>query len=149
MAQRVFLPHDQGEQLSVLGATIRFLCRREDTDGAWSIMENVIPRNAGPPAHRHPWGEGYYVLAGEIEFTVEGQIYNLSAGDFFYAPANTIHAFRGNSDEPARMLVLDAPAHAEGFFKEVNVEVRHVPDDLHKIPDIGCRHGLEFVSIAP
>lgn len=148
MARRVFLPGDQGEQLHVLGATIRFLCRKEDTDGAWSIMENVVPRDAGPPAHRHPWGEGYYVIAGGIEFTVEGERYALGPGDFLYAPANTTHAFRGMSDQPARMLVLDAPAHAEGFFQEVCAEVHSVPQDLHKLPTIGARHGLEFMPPA-
>lgn len=145
MARHVFLPSDQGETLNVLGATIRFLCRKEDTDGVWSIMENVVPREAGPPAHRHPWGEGYYVIDGAIEFTVEGERYTLGAGDFLYAPANTTHAFRGVSDQPARMLVLDAPAHAEGFFQEVSAQVRSVPADLPKLPAIGDRHGLEFM----
>ncbi len=43
------------------------------------------------------------------------------------------------------MLVLDAPAHAEGFFKDVHIEVRQMPEDLPKLREIGGRHGLEFL----
>jgi hypothetical protein len=43
------------------------------------------------------------------------------------------------------MLIFDAPAHAESFFKDVDREVRAVPRDLPKLPAIGARHGLDFM----
>jgi hypothetical protein len=44
------------------------------------------------------------------------------------------------------MLIFDAPAHAEAFFKDVDQEVSEVPRDLPKLPEIGVRHGLHFVD---
>jgi quercetin dioxygenase-like cupin family protein len=135
----------EGEKLRVLGADVRFLCRAEDTHRAWSLMENVIPENSGPPPHSHPWDEAYYVVAGEIEFEIGSRRERVRAGDFVYAPGGTVHAFHGVSAQPARMLIFDAPAHAESFFKEVGREVTDLPRDLPKLPEIGARHGLHFL----
>jgi quercetin dioxygenase-like cupin family protein len=133
-----------GETLTVLGVTLRFLCRSEDTRGSWSLMENIIPENAGPPPHRHEWDEAYYVIEGEIAFEIGGRREVVGAGGFVYAPAGATHAFQGVSKSPSRMLIFDAPAHAEAFFKEMDREVAELPRDLQKIPEIGARHGITF-----
>src|SRR4051794_6641898 len=109
----------EGETLSVIGGGVRVVCRAEQTNSGWSLMENVIPKDVGPPPHVHAWDEAYYVVAGAVEFDIEGKRHVLRAGDFAYAPGGTPHGFRGCSDEPARMLIFDAPAHAEGFFSEL------------------------------
>jgi hypothetical protein len=57
-----------------------------------------------------------------------------------------VHGFKGASADGARVLIFAAPEHASEFFEEVNSEVRSLPDDLSKIPEIGVRHGIEFVS---
>jgi hypothetical protein len=53
------------------------------------------------------------------------------------------------SETPARMLIFDAPAHAEAFFKNVDREVAEVSHGLAKIPQIGERHGIHFLPPAP
>jgi len=133
----------------VLGVDVRFLCRAEDTGKAFSLMENVIPKNAGPPPHFHAWDEAYYVTSGAVEFEIAGQRQLVRAGDFVYAPAGTVHGFHGASDQPAHMLILDATAHAEGFFKEVDRAVRQGSLSLSKVPEIGARHGINFSAPAP
>ena len=135
----------EGETLKVLGVDLRFLCRAEDTNRAWSLMENIIPENAAPPPHSHPWDEAYFVTAREVEFQIGERRERVRAGEFVYAPGGTVHAFHGVSKEPARMLIFDAPAHAEAFFKDVDSEVTAVPRDLPKLPQIGARHGLNFL----
>jgi hypothetical protein len=47
-------------------------------------------------------------------------------------------------EEAARVVIFDAPAHAESFFKEVDREVK-APNDFGKVPGIGLRHGIRFV----
>ena len=148
MQQIKIVRRNDAENLQVLGAGVRFLCGPDDTDHAWSLMENVIPRDAGPPAHFHDWAEAYYLISGEVEFEIAGQKTRISPGDFLYAPGGTIHAFHGVSDEPARMLVIDAPAHAVGFFKQVHEEVSDLRRDGHKIPSIGTANGINFVPPA-
>ncbi|HEY6614975.1 MAG TPA: hypothetical protein VIZ32_10670, partial [Vicinamibacterales bacterium] len=57
----------EGNTLNVLGMPLRFLCAAEDTDGAWSLMEEDIPVGLGPPPHRHDWDEAYYVIDGALD----------------------------------------------------------------------------------
>jgi quercetin dioxygenase-like cupin family protein len=130
--------------LQVLGAQCRFLCEASDTGNAWSLMEVQLPRDAGPPPHTHAWDEAYYVVDGVVRFNLGGESQLVSAGDFIYAPAHQLHGFSGASDQPARMLVFDAPAHAGAFFKEVDSVVKDLPEDLAKVPEIGARHGIHF-----
>lgn len=141
--QQVMVRRGEAESLRVMGADVRFLCTAERTDKAWSLMEVGIPRDAGPPPHTHPWDEAYYVVAGEIRFLIDGREQMVRAGDFIYAPGGTLHGFSGASDEPARMLIFDAPAHAESFFREVDREVKG-PADMAKVPLIGSRHQIDF-----
>ena len=137
-----------GETLNVLGMRLRFLCDAHDTDGAWSLMEEDIPIGHGPPPHRHDWDEAYYVISGALDFQMDGKPVRIEAGEFAYLPRNTVHAFKGGSETPAWVLIFAAPAHSSAFFKDVNREVRTVPDDLDKVPEIGHRHGIEFMPPA-
>ena len=132
--------------LNVLGMPLTMLCEATETSGNWSLFEEEVPLGMGPPAHRHDWDEAYYVLKGEIDFTIDGQTVTLCAGDFNHLPRGTIHGFKGASDAPARVLIFASPAHGSEFFKEISEEVRTSPDDLAKIPAIGRRHGIEFMS---
>ena len=55
--QLVIMREREGESLTVMGAGVKFLCTGDKTDGAWSLMEVALPRDAGPPPHFHPWDE--------------------------------------------------------------------------------------------
>jgi quercetin dioxygenase-like cupin family protein len=138
------LKQEDAEVLRVLGCEVRFLCRGERTGKAWSVMECVTPRDAGPPPHHHVWDEGYFIVAGQLRFSVDGRETIATAGDFVYVPGGTLHGFAGASEEPARVLIFDAPSTAEGFFRDAAREVRELPGDLGKVPGIGARHGIAF-----
>jgi quercetin dioxygenase-like cupin family protein len=134
----------EGEILPVLGSQLKFVCGGERTGHAWSLIECSAPRDVGPPPHRHDWDEAYYILAGKFRFSVDGRESVLAPGDFLFVPAGTVHGFSGMTDD-ARLLVFDAPAHAEGFFRDTAREVREMPRDLPKVPEIGERHGIHFL----
>ena len=135
----------EGNTLTVLGMPLRFLCDAEDSDGAWSLMEEEIAFGLGPPPHRHDWDEAYYVIEGALDFEIDGESVRLESGDFANLSRNTVHAFKGASPSAARVLIFAAPAHSSAFFKDVDREVLTVPDDLAKVPGIGRRHGIEFL----
>jgi mannose-6-phosphate isomerase-like protein (cupin superfamily) len=46
------------------------------------------------PSHRHSQDECIWVLKGEIEFEIDGQNYELRAGDRLYLPAGAVHTAR-------------------------------------------------------
>ena len=139
----IVMKRDEGETLSVLGAQVKFLCTGDKTGHAWSLMEVTLPKHAGPPPHEHSWDEAYYVTQGRVRFMLEGGEQLIQAGEFLYAPGGALHGFEGDSEEPAHMLIMDAPAHAEAFFRQVDREV-HSADDLYKIPEIGRRNRIFF-----
>jgi quercetin dioxygenase-like cupin family protein len=141
--QLLTMKRGEGETLSVMGADVKFLCTADRTEHAWSLMEVTLPPDAGPPPHTHPWDEAYYVLEGEVRFFLDGKEQLVRGGDFIYAPGGTLHGFQGASASPARLLIFDAPAHAESFFREVEQEVKG-PQDMGKVPGIGQRHQIDF-----
>jgi quercetin dioxygenase-like cupin family protein len=143
--QALLLRHGEGHALGVMGSQVRFLCGGDQTERAWSMMECAVPRDVGPPPHHHDWDEAYYVIAGEFRFWLDGREHTIKAGDFIYAPAGIPHGFAGAADGISRLLVMDAPAHAEGFFHDAEREVREMPRDLAKVPAIGARHGIQFL----
>ncbi len=134
--------------LHVLGTQVRFLCEAQDTGNAWSLMEVTLPLGSGPPPHKHAWDEAYFVMGGELVFTLGDEVFTAQAGDFVYTPGGVVHGFSGASTEPARVLIFDAPAHAGTFFKRVDREVEELPRDLPKVLEIGRRTGIEFVAAA-
>ena len=141
----VIVKAGEREALNVLGMPLRFLCDSRETGGAWSLFEEDVPLGMGPPPHRHDWDEAYFILEGEVDFEIDGEPVHSKAGDFNYMPRNTVHAFKGASSSAARVLIFAAPGHSSEFFEELNKEVRRLPDDLIKVPEIGLRHGIEFM----
>lgn len=144
----VIVRHGEAETLVSAGGELRFLCSGEETGGTWSLMENIVPFRIGAPPHFHAWDEAYYLISGEVEFEIDGKWTTARAGDFVYAPGGKVHAFRGASEVSARMLIIDVPAHAEGFFKDVHREVRDMPRDLGKLLAIGAAHGVHMIPPA-
>ena len=131
--------------LNVLGMPLIMLCEASETGGSWSLFEEEVPLGMDPPPHRHDWDEAYYILEGQVNFVVDGDLVTLSRGDFNYLPRGTVHGFKGASDSPARVLIFASPAHGSEFFHELSEQVRSLPDDLPKIPEIGRQHGIEFM----
>jgi mannose-6-phosphate isomerase-like protein (cupin superfamily) len=131
--------------LNVLGMPLTMLCEAGETGGAWSLFEEEVPIGMGPPPHRHDWDEAYYILGGEVDFTINGEPVRSGPGDFNYLPRGTVHGFKGASESPARVLIFAAPAHGSEFFHELSREIRSLPEDGPKISEIGGRHGIQFM----
>jgi quercetin dioxygenase-like cupin family protein len=147
--QVVVMKLGQAESLAVMGSQIRLLCDGARTGDAWSLMHVTIPRDSGPPPHHHEWDEAYFITDGALRFVVDGRIVVAEAGDFVFIPGNTVHGFHGASDDAARALLFAAPPHADQFFRDTANEVREMPRDLAKVPEIGARHGITFLPPPP
>jgi len=72
-----------------------------------------------PPAHVHPDRvEAFWVLAGEAEFELDGEVTLAGAGSFVLVPGGVAHTFGATPTESARVLVLHAPA-LDDYFREL------------------------------
>ncbi|HXI03985.1 MAG TPA: dimethylsulfonioproprionate lyase family protein [Candidatus Saccharimonadales bacterium] len=135
----------EGETIKALGSEITFLFREP---GAWSLTRVSAPRDVGAPPHDHDFDESYYVMSGSLWLMAGGKEVELGAGEFIHIPGGTVHAFKGTSDAPTQILILQAPGDAEEFFRACAREIKKIPDDLARMPELGARHGIRL-SQAP
>jgi mannose-6-phosphate isomerase-like protein (cupin superfamily) len=122
-----------------------FKATADDTHARFSLMERTLPP-AGrmPPAHRHAENdEAYFVLDGEVEFRVRDEVFQGSSGTFVLVPAGDAHTFGNTSSEPARLLILHAPA-LDRYFEELEqLWASADPPERDAELDLMRRHGME------
>ena len=85
--------------------------------GSISMMELLVPPNAGPHLHIHVSSdEQFYVLDGDLEFQVAETTIRATTGDCLHIPRGTMHGFR-NGPMVARLLASFTPADAGVEFE--------------------------------
>ena len=100
----------EGRTVAVVGDVYRFLALGDETGGKYALFEAIVGPGGGPPLHVHSREEeGFYVLEGEITFTIGDRRLVARAGTFANMPIGTPHAFKNESDRPARMLISVVP----------------------------------------
>jgi quercetin dioxygenase-like cupin family protein len=63
----------------------KVLLRSEESGGAVSLIENVVPPGfPGPYPHTHGFDEAFYVLEGELTFQVEDELLTASPGELAF-----------------------------------------------------------------
>jgi glyoxylate utilization-related uncharacterized protein len=117
------------------------------------MWEAIVPPGGGPPPHVHSREEeGFYILEGEITFTINGERVVAKAGVFANMPVGTLHSFKNESGEPAKMLISVAPAGLEQMFFEVGQPITDnagsapppTQTDIEKLLEAAPRYGVEI-----
>ena len=143
----------EGRTVAVVGDVYRFLATGEDTNGKYALWEALVPPGGGPPPHVHSREEeGFYILEGEITFTIDGKKQIAAAGMFANMPVGTPHSFKNESSQPARMLISVAPAGLEKMFFEVGIPLAEgattalppTKEEIEKLLAIAPRDGVEI-----
>ena len=146
-------PPSEGRTIAVVGDVYRFLATGEDTDGKYALWEAIVPPGGGPPPHVHSREEeGFYVLEGEISFTIDGKPRVATAGMFANMPVGTPHSFKNASNRPAKMLICVAPAGLEKMFFEFGVLVPQgattaapaTQEEIEKLLAVAPKYGIEI-----
>jgi quercetin dioxygenase-like cupin family protein len=136
-----------GEQLMVRGSTLLFKATAASTGGAFSLHERLVPAGGRrPPAHVHPDRvEAFWVLDGDAEFELDGELIPAGAGSFVLVPGGVAHTFGAGQERPARLLVWHAPA-LDGYFRELaELWSAAGPPDRDVELDLMRRHGMRPV----
>src|SRR5262245_45862794 len=119
MTHAVMRKPGEGRTIAVVGDVYRFLSTGWAKKGQYPLLEAIVPPGGGPPPHVHSREEeGFYVLEGEITFSMGDKRRVASAGVFANMPVGTPHSFRNESSKPAKMLISVAPAGLEKMFSE-------------------------------
>jgi len=143
----------QGRTIALVGDVYRFLATGEDTNGKYALIQALVSPGGGPPPHVHSReDEGFYVLEGEITFTIDGERVVATAGMFANMPVGTPHSFKNESNKPATMLVSVAPAGLEKMFMEIGVPLADgattalppTREDVEKLLAVSPKYGIEI-----
>lgn len=118
VARPLVLGPGEGETMQgPAGGPLTFKARSAQTNGAFTLFENVIAPGDGPPLHVHESeDESWYVLEGELRFKLDGVLHGAPQGSFVFVPRGTAHCFQNVGTGPARIVVLFTPAGMESFF---------------------------------
>lgn len=105
-------------QLDILWSV---LVSQDDTEGKFSVMEQLMPRRSGVAPHLHPRvSEMFYVLDGAMAVQLDDQLVTATPGQFVRIPPGTPHAFAVTS-ETCRVLNLYVPALFDDYISMTSV----------------------------
>jgi quercetin dioxygenase-like cupin family protein len=121
----------------------------ERTDGAFGLVENLMPPGFASPYHTHRLeDESFYVLEGRIAFICGGKWTSAEAGTFVFGPRNIPHGFKVLGDTPARMLLLCTPGGFDGFVLEMS-EPAPAPPDMAKLMAVAAKYSVDILGPLP
>jgi quercetin dioxygenase-like cupin family protein len=150
----IHLGPSEGDAFSAVGDVYRVLASGRQTGGVYALSEiRVSPKN-GPPPHIHSReDESFFVLEGELEFQIGDEKITARAGTFIQGPRGTAHAFKNNTQRPARILGFVTPAGFENFFKEfarpiASFDAPAIPvgkDEVDKLLAAAPKYGLQIL----
>jgi quercetin dioxygenase-like cupin family protein len=143
--------HSTREETPILipqiGLTLRVCVPPETTGGALTSIETINAPGFGPPLHRHPETEVFYVLEGRYLFEVDGTRFTVETGDVITAPGGAAHTFVNITDKPARQLIQIIPGlDAVAFFQGLGNVMRDGKPDQAALNAFGARWQVEFLG---
>jgi quercetin dioxygenase-like cupin family protein len=87
------------EDLPFQGSSHQFVGADHGDVGISAFLLRALPGN-GPGPHRHPYDEVQFVRDGRGLYVVEGQEFDVGAGDILVIKAGEVHSFRCIGDAP-------------------------------------------------
>ena len=145
---------DEGEATWFFNALMTTKASTAETAGAYSLTEHLVTAASNPPMHvQLDEDEAFYILDGEVEFVVDGQVTLATPGTFAFVARGAAHLFRVLTPT-ARMLVICSgkPAdNLEDFFLGMGEPAteRVLPPpaapDEERLLALAARTGIELV----
>ena len=126
----------EGRALWHLNALLNFKALCAETNGQFWALEGLADGRLAVPRHTHSCeDEVWYVLEGEIVFTLGAETRTTGPGSFVYIPRRTPHTFQIKS-ETARWFGFGLAGELDQWFFEMGEPaatlslppIRHTPD---------------------
>ncbi|WP_158599116.1 cupin domain-containing protein [Planococcus salinus] len=132
--------HGEGDAYWFRVTLLEVKATGEDTNGAFSLIEELHPPGCESPLHvRNNEELTYYVLEGEMTFTIGEKTIKGVPGTCIYVPRHIKHKYQVGGDSPAKVLSMFTPAGGEQFFIE-----RSLPAEEYKLPPESVEVDGEF-----
>lgn len=123
----IMLNSSEGASYWVLGDLYTFKITGNETNGAFTIIEQIIQPQSKPPPHIHQQeDEVFYVLDGKFSFLCRDKQQEFQTGATVYIPNGTLHTFKNIGNEQGKLLVLITPAGLEEFFYAIGTPATNI-----------------------
>jgi quercetin dioxygenase-like cupin family protein len=146
---------EQGQTISVVGDNYRIIVSGKETQGAYAVIDMLVPPGGGPGPHAHAdIQELFYVVEGEIEFKTEAGKYLAKKGSFVNIPkGGEVHCFKNTSNAMAHLLCTVIPSGLDEFFQEIGTPTTpgtflpppaFTPEELTRLRSAAEKHGQKL-----
>ena len=148
-ASQPFVNTTDEPPLYFLGLPTILRATGERTNGAFGLVEQVMPAGFASPYHTHHLeDEAFYVLEGELAFVCGGTWTTAGPGTFVYGPRNIPHGFKVMGNASARMLLLCTPGGFDEFVVEMS-EPAPAPPDMAKLMALAAKYFVDIHGPLP
>ncbi|CAN5651886.1 hypothetical protein BH23CHL2_BH23CHL2_27760 [soil metagenome] len=128
------------QSFSMMGVRVTPKVLAHETNGQFSMTEQVAEPGAGSPPHIcNNETKIFYVASGEFEFLMGTITRRAATGDTITIPAGAIHRYENVGATPGTLFVTFTPGGHEEFLRELSElyqdeDVR--PEDIDRL----CQH---------
>lgn len=148
MSDAIARKSDESRALWFLGGLYEVLVAGEETGGKATVMRMTAPAGTGSPPHTHAGDELLYVLDGDVDVHIGGDVISAGPGATFAFPAGTLEWFEAGTQ--ATVLVTYTPGGIDKFFAEVGEPAAtrtlpppsDSPPDFERIAQAAGKYGL-------
>ncbi|MGB0034434.1 MAG: cupin domain-containing protein [Candidatus Acidiferrales bacterium] len=138
------IPAGAGSRQVVLGDHQTVKLTGRETGGAFAIIEQNNFPGVMVPLHYHTReDEIFYIVEGELEFTIEGKVILAKGGTTVHVPREVEHAFKVIGSKPNKTIITLVPAGAEEMFRKLSL-LPPGPPDFEKVKAICQEYGIYF-----
>ena len=129
-----------GRAFTVMGD--RVIVKAAATEQPHTLFEVVTRGPFGPPPHRQPWPETYYVMEGALDVLLDGAWHTASVGDTVHVPAGTTRAHRAHEAKRCRFLVFAANGALAELFRALDEEPSVAAPDVAAVGRAAAGFGV-------
>ncbi len=146
-ARAVIRMPGRGKEVTLAGQPMAFLVTGEDSKHT-CMFDWTMPAGFSTGLHVHRvQEETFYVLEGECEWQVDGQLVSATPGTYLFLPPGVPHNIRNVGDKPARVLMTVSPPGHERYFEELaKVAALGGPPDANVIAELRSRYDTDQLS---
>jgi quercetin dioxygenase-like cupin family protein len=109
-------------------ADIEVVVTKAQSDGRYTIMRSRWLSTFEVIPHYHKdHSETFFVLEGQVEWTVGGETHLMNPGDAVYIPPNTVHSVKVAGGKDMHMLMVYEPG---GYEDQADYKMNFTAEEL-------------------
>ena len=136
----------EGTKFNIMGHMVTVKLHSWDGNDNY-VFGMISPPGSGIPPHVHKKeDEVIYILEGEFEVMVGGEVFKATAGDCLNFVRNISHAYTNTGTTDAKTFWYVSPGRSfEEFFGKLS-QFPPGPPDMEKLNNLCEKHGMKFLA---